>query len=51
MAMHEIDLGGAERKLFCDCVDDIRMGGKPEKLKKVGNITVYRRDESEKGKE
>ena len=25
------DIDGAERRIFRDCVDDIRMGGKPEK--------------------
>ena len=36
----------AERKIFHDFVDELRMGGKPEKLKKVGHSTVYRKDES-----
>ena len=33
--MHEIDLDGAERKIFCNCDDKLWMGDKPEKLKKV----------------
>ena len=45
--MHEIYLDGAERKIFCDCVEELRVGGKPEKLKKVGNITVCRIDKLE----
>ena len=44
VVMHEIDLGGAERKICCDCVDKLWMGGKPDKLKKVGHNTVYSTD-------
>ena len=44
--MYDIDLDGAERKIFHNCVDQIWMGGKPEKLKKVQHSTVYRMDES-----
>ena len=40
VAMHEIDIDIAERKLSCDCVDDIQIGGKPDKLMKVGHITM-----------
>ena len=47
VAMHEIDLGRAERNIFFDCVDELWMGGKPDKLKNVGQITVYITDESE----
>ena len=47
MDVDEIDIDGAERKLFCNCFDKIWMGGKPEKLKKVQYITMYRTDESE----
>ena len=32
VAMHEIDLYGAEQKICRNCVDDIWMGGKPEKI-------------------
>ena len=46
VAMHEIDLDGAERNIFCNCVDDLWMGGKPEKLNKVRHSTVYRTDKS-----
>ena len=42
MAMHDIDLDEAERKICHNCVDKIWMGGKPEKLKKVQHSTVYR---------
>ena len=45
--MHEIYIDGAERKICCDCFDNISMGGKPEKLKKVGHSTEYSREESE----
>ena len=31
VAMHEIDIEGAKQKIFCDCVDKLRMGGKPDK--------------------
>ena len=47
MAIHEIDLDGAERKICRNCVDEIWMGGKPVKLKKVKYSTVYRTEESE----
>ena len=40
VAMHEIDLYGAEQNIFCDCVDELWMGGKAEKLKKVVHSTV-----------
>ena len=46
VAMHDIDLDGTERKIFRNCVDELRVGGKPEKLKKVGHSTVYRADEA-----
>ena len=49
--MHEIMLDGAERKICRQCDDDLRMGGKPEKLKMVQHSTVYRTDESEEDKE
>ena len=51
VAMHEIKLGVSERKIFHDCVDEIWMGGKPKKFKKVQNSTVYRTDESEEDEE
>ena len=35
VAMHEIDIDRAEEKIFHNCVDDLWMGGKPEKLNKV----------------
>ena len=46
VAMHEINLDGSERKICHNCVEDLWMGGKSEKLKKVGHSTVYRREES-----
>ena len=45
MYMHDIDLEGAERKICHNYVDEIWMGGKPKKLKKVKHSTVYRTDE------
>ena len=51
MAMHEINIGGSDQKICHDCVNKLCMGGKPEKLKKVGHRTVYRTDESEKDEE
>ena len=40
MAMHEIDLDGAELKICRKCVDKIWMGGNPDKSKKVQHSTV-----------
>ena len=40
MAMHDIDLGRSEQNMCCDFVDGLCMGGKPEKLNKVGHSTV-----------
>ena len=45
MAMHKIDLDGADLNICRDCVDKLWMGGKPRKLKKVQHSTVYRTDE------
>ena len=45
--MQEINLDKAERKICRNCVDDIWMGYKPAKLKKVKYNTVYRTEESE----
>ena len=50
VAMHDINIDGAERKICCDRVDELRMGGKPEKLNKVGQSTVYMTEESEDDK-
>ena len=41
MDMHEIDIDGAEQKLCRGCVDELWMGGKPDKLKNMGGKTVY----------
>ena len=49
--MNEINLGRPERKICCHCVDELQMGGNPEKLKKVRHITLYSTDESEEDKE
>ena len=40
-AMNEIDLDGGERKIFRDCVDEIRGRYKSDIPKKVGDRTVY----------
>ena len=40
---HKIDIDRAEWKICRDSVDKIMMGGKPDKLKKVVHITVYRK--------
>ena len=40
VAMHDIDIDGAEENICRNFVDKLRMGGKPEKLKKVGHRTV-----------
>ena len=47
MAMHAIDIDVAERKICHNCVDEIWMGGKHKKLKKVQYSTVYRADKLE----
>ena len=46
VVMHEINLDGAERKICHNFVDELWMGSKPEKLKKVQHSTVYRTDGS-----
>ena len=51
VAMHDIDLDGAELKICRDCVDELWMGGKADKLKKVQHSTVYRTDEWEDDEE
>ena len=51
MAMHEINIDGAGQKIFHDCVDELEMGGKPKKVKKVGRSTVYMAYELEEDKE
>ena len=51
VAMHEIELDGADQKICRECVDDLWMGGKTEKLKMVQHSTVYRTDELEEDKE
>ena len=40
-AVHEIDLDGAELKICRNFVDELWIGGKPEKWKKVQHSTVY----------
>ena len=44
MAMHVIDLDRAEFKICHNFVDELWMGGKPNKLKMVQHSTVYRTD-------
>ena len=43
--MHAINLDGAERKICHNFFDELRMGGRPKKLKMVQHMTVYRTDE------
>ena len=50
VAIYEIILEGAEQNICHNCVDEIWMGGKPEKLKKVQHSTVYRMNELEEEK-
>ena len=49
--MYEIDLDGAERRIFHNCVEKLWMGGKPEKLKKVQHSTMYRTEKLEEDEE
>ena len=49
--MHKTDIDGEEQKICHNCVDELWMGGKPQKLNKVQHSTVYRTDESEKDEE
>ena len=49
--MHEINIDGSERKICHNYVDKLWMGGKPDKLKNVGQSTVYRTEEPEEEKE
>ena len=49
--MHEIELDRAEFKICHNCIDELWMGGKPNKLKMVQNSNVYRTEESEEDKE
>ena len=51
MAIHEIDFDGEKQKICHDCVDEIWMGGKPDKLKKLGHSHVYRTKKSEEYQE
>ena len=51
MAMHEIDLDREERRICRNCVDELRMGGKNEKLNKVVHSTLYRMDNLEQYEE
>ena len=50
MNLNDIGFDGAERKIFCDCVDELQGRGNSDTLKKVGDITVYGADESEEEK-
>ena len=49
--MHRINIDVAEQNIYHDCVDELRMRGKPDKLKKVGHIIVYRKKKLEDEKE
>ena len=49
--MNEIYLDGADRNICCDCVAKLRIGGKPEKLKKSEHGTVHRTEKSEEDEE
>ena len=49
--MHAIDLDGVEQNICHNFVDELWMGGKPDKLKKVVHSTVYRTDELEEDEE
>ena len=40
VAMHDVNIEGVDQKICRNCVDDIWIGGKPEKLKKVQHITM-----------
>ena len=40
VAMHEIDLDGAERNICHNCVDELRMGGNTDKFNKVVHSTM-----------
>ena len=47
VAVHVVDLDGSERKICCNCVNELWMVGTPKKLKMVQHRTVYRTDELE----
>ena len=51
MVLDYIYFDEVERKICCNCVDDLRVRVKPETLKKVGYSTVYRTDKSEEEEE
>ena len=40
VGMHDIDLDRVEYNISRDCVDELRMEGKPDKLNKGGHSTV-----------
>ena len=49
--MHEIELDRSEQKTCRKCIDDLWMGGKPEKLKMMQHSTVYRMEKLEEDEE
>ena len=51
MDIHDINLNGAELNICHDCVDELWMGGKPDKLKNVQDSTVYSTIESDEDEE
>ena len=40
VAVHVVDLDGSERKICCNCVNELWMVGTPKKLKMVQHSTV-----------
>ena len=49
--MYEINIDGEERKICCNCVDKLRIGWKPDKLKKLEHNIVYSTEKSEEDEE
>ena len=44
VVLNYINFDGAERKICCNCVDNLWVQGKSKTLKKVGDRTVYGMD-------
>ena len=51
VVLNDIDFDGAEQKICHNCVDELRGGGKSDKLNKVGYSIVYGMYESEEDEE
>ena len=47
MAMNDINIDGGGKKIYRNCVDEIRGHGKSETLKNMGDSTVYGKYKSE----